>query len=34
LIRTARRIFEGSVYVPEKVWAGHKRTGQSAKVAA
>jgi 4-oxalomesaconate tautomerase len=24
LIRTARRIFEGSVCVPEKIWAGHK----------
>jgi len=34
LVRTARRIFEGSVCVPENVWAGHKRTGQSAKVAA
>jgi 2-methylaconitate cis-trans-isomerase PrpF len=24
LVRTARRIFEGSVCVPEKVWAGHR----------
>jgi 2-methylaconitate cis-trans-isomerase PrpF len=24
LIRTARRIFEGNVCVPEKVWAGHR----------
>jgi 2-methylaconitate cis-trans-isomerase PrpF len=31
LIRTARRIFEGSVLVPSKIWAGHK---QPAKVAA
>lgn len=31
LIRTARRIFEGSVFVPGKVWAGHK---QPAHVAA
>ncbi|HKU71595.1 MAG TPA: hypothetical protein VJQ51_12210, partial [Burkholderiales bacterium] len=31
LIRTARRIFEGSVCVPSKIWAGHK---QPAKVAA
>ena len=25
LIRTARRIFEGNVCVPEKIWSGHKR---------
>jgi 2-methylaconitate cis-trans-isomerase PrpF len=25
LIRTARRIFEGSVCVPGKIWSGHKR---------
>jgi 2-methylaconitate cis-trans-isomerase PrpF len=31
LIRTARRIFEGSVFVPSKVWAGHR---QPAKAAA
>jgi len=31
LIRTARRIFEGYVFVPGKVWAGHK---QPAKAAA
>ena len=31
LIRTARRIFEGSVCVPSKIWAGEK---QPAKVAA
>ena len=31
LIRTARRIFEGAVCVPSKIWSGHK---QPAKVAA
>jgi len=31
LIRTARRIFEGMVCVPSKIWSGHK---QPAKVAA
>jgi 2-methylaconitate cis-trans-isomerase PrpF len=30
LIRTARRIFEGNVLVPEKIWAGHKRAAQPA----
>jgi len=34
LVRTARRIFEGLVCVPEQVWAGHKRAAQSAKAAA
>jgi 2-methylaconitate cis-trans-isomerase PrpF len=34
LIRTARRIFEGSVFVPEKVWAGEKRVAQPAKAVA
>lgn len=29
LIRTARRIFEGSVCVPGKVWSGHHRASQS-----
>ena len=24
LVRTARRIFEGQVLVPEAVWAGHR----------
>jgi 2-methylaconitate cis-trans-isomerase PrpF len=33
LVRTARRIFEGSVCVPEKVWAG-KRAAQPATAAA
>jgi 4-oxalomesaconate tautomerase len=28
LIRTARRIFEGNVCVPSKIWAGHKRAAQ------
>jgi 2-methylaconitate cis-trans-isomerase PrpF len=34
LVRTARRIFEGHVCVPEKIWAGHKRTAQPAAAAA
>jgi hypothetical protein len=34
LVRTARRIFEGNVCVPEKVWAGHKRTTQPATAEA
>jgi len=34
LVRTARRIFEGYVHVPEKVWAGFKRSDQAAAVAA
>jgi 4-oxalomesaconate tautomerase len=33
LIRTARRIFEGSVCVPEKIWAGNKRAAQPATAA-
>jgi 4-oxalomesaconate tautomerase len=33
LIRTARRIFEGSVFVPESIWAGPKRA-QPAQAAA
>jgi 4-oxalomesaconate tautomerase len=33
LIRTARRIFEGNICVPEKVWAGHRRAAQPATVA-
>ncbi len=33
LIRTARRIFEGSVFVPEKIWAGPRRA-QPAQAAA
>ncbi len=34
LIRTARRIFEGSVCVPEQVWAGNQRAAQPATAAA
>jgi 4-oxalomesaconate tautomerase len=34
LVRTARRIFEGNVCVPGKIWAGHKRTTQPATVEA
>ncbi len=34
LIRTARRIFEGQVCVPEEVWAGSKRAAQPAAAAA
>jgi 4-oxalomesaconate tautomerase len=34
LIRTARRIFEGYVCVPEKVWAGSKRAAQPAAATA
>jgi 2-methylaconitate cis-trans-isomerase PrpF len=30
LIRTARRVFEGSVLVPSHVWAGHEREPQRA----
>jgi 2-methylaconitate cis-trans-isomerase PrpF len=33
LVRTARRIFEGSVCVPEKIWAG-KRASQPATATA
>ncbi len=33
LIRTARRIFEGSVFVPEKIWAGPKQA-RPAQAAA
>ena len=33
LIRTARRIFEGNVCVPEKVWAGHRVTSREAATA-
>jgi len=33
LVRTARRIFEGSVCVPERIWAG-KRASQPATVTA
>ena len=32
LIRTARRIFEGSVLVPEQVWAGPKREDEREAV--
>jgi 2-methylaconitate cis-trans-isomerase PrpF len=28
LVRTARRIFEGNVCVPAKIWAGNKRAAQ------
>ena len=34
LIRTARRIFEGSVFVPEKVWAGQKQPAAAAQALA
>ena len=34
LVRTARRIFEGSVLVPEHVWAGGIRATQPAAAAA
>jgi 2-methylaconitate cis-trans-isomerase PrpF len=34
LIRTARRIFEGYVCVPEKVWGGNKRAAQPVTSAA
>jgi 2-methylaconitate cis-trans-isomerase PrpF len=34
LVRTARRIFEGHVCVPEEVWAGSKRAAQPAAAAA
>jgi 2-methylaconitate cis-trans-isomerase PrpF len=34
LVRTARRIFEGHVCVPEEVWAGSKRAAQPAKAVA
>ena len=34
LVRTARRIFEGYVHVPEQVWAGARRPERSAAAAA
>ena len=34
LVRTARRIFEGNVCGPEKVWAGHERSTRPAVAAA
>jgi hypothetical protein len=34
LIRTARRIFEGSVFVPEKVWGGRKHSAGRASAFA
>jgi 2-methylaconitate cis-trans-isomerase PrpF len=34
LIRTARRIFEGNVCVPEKIWTGPQRAGKPAKALA
>lgn len=34
LIRTARRIFEGSIFVPAKVWAGKSATTKRESVAA
>ena len=37
LIRTARRIFDGHVYVPEHIWPGAhstEKTGTGARVAA
>jgi 2-methylaconitate cis-trans-isomerase PrpF len=30
LVRTARRVFEGSVLVPSHVWAGHERQTERA----
>ena len=34
LVRTARRIFEGYVHVPEQVWAGVKRPSRTTAAAA
>lgn len=34
LIRTARRIFEGRVFVPEHVWGGHEASRAAAEIAA
>jgi 4-oxalomesaconate tautomerase len=36
LVRTARRIFDGHVYVPENVWAGasHGAAAPKARAAA
>jgi 2-methylaconitate cis-trans-isomerase PrpF len=34
LVRTARRIFEGHVHVPEQVWAGTKRSERTKAVVA
>jgi len=33
LVRTARRIFEGHVYVPEKIWAGKRSTKPATATA-
>jgi len=34
LVRTARRIFEGHVYVPEQIWTGFKRSDRPAVATA
>ena len=34
LVRTARRIFEGYVHIPEQVWAGVKRTDRTTVAVA
>jgi 4-oxalomesaconate tautomerase len=34
LVRTARRIFEGYVHVPEQVWAGVKRADRTTAAVA
>ena len=33
LVRTARRIFEGQVLVPERVWAGHRTVSRETATA-
>jgi hypothetical protein len=34
LVRTARRIFEGYVHVPEQVWPGMKRSDRTTAAVA
>jgi hypothetical protein len=34
LVRTARRIFEGHVCIPEAIWPGFKRSGRAAVATA
>jgi 2-methylaconitate cis-trans-isomerase PrpF len=34
LVRTARRIFEGYVHIPEHVWAGAKRSERTQAAVA
>jgi hypothetical protein len=34
LVRTARRIFDGYVHVPEQVWPGVKRSGRTTAAVA